>query len=812
MKSRRKLLSILLTLSLLVTLLVPMVGPAAAAGSYRSLMAPSVTDGAWQTLGTAIIEVDAGALAKDHAVSLRLPTDFKIYDDGKTPTVSVSGSVYEIGDATTGTTVKISTPSSLAGKDNELQFSDLAKPQILSQNEFKISLAHDPSNPSGSKDAAIIKIEFPKVYVKSGFSGDITVIGTASSTSAFPNGSVTIGTVVSGNQKVEISTTNVPSFSSDTTSDPIKIRVTEKKPSALEPGNESLNFKLPSGFKWLSYIDVTKIWGDDVYVTTTSLPTTGVTAPAVGFILTGIGDDELKAQMKLWDPAANSGAGGWVDTKRADGTDGTTAETAFELTLNIDVDDEKDAKVGDVVASTSGSRSDVTPADVTVAKYGDYQTTVEASGDIPTLYAGQLEQRIADIKFTESVKGSLKKDRTVTLTLPANAKWTKIDEDSDSGTGLRLASFPGTDGHEVKFTVTGDSTDAATLTLSKMEVALEPGTTGDLKVEVGGTAGVTGTITVAKVEAPVSMTAASAPEVKIGSVADAGDLIIKEVKAGAIEDSELKIDLPDGVRFATTPKVEVTEGNISIKSGDVRTIADSEQDDNVLSIPIDTSSSVASTIKISGIKIIVDRTVPEGDIVAKVKGSAVSEVNDATEVGKVLTDIRNGINVYINGTYAFDVENSTTKAIFPKTSTAAKAVFAKVVTPASSDVKGKAVFKIGDTKFTLNGVEQTMDVAPYLKNDRTYLPLRFVAQAVGVADNNIIWNADEQSVILIKGDRVVKLVIGSNTMLINGVSFTMDVAPEIVDPGRTMLPVRWVAQALGADIQWDNATQTVTVN
>jgi hypothetical protein len=106
----------------------------------------------------------------------------------------------------------------------------------------------------------------------------------------------------------------------------------------------------------------------------------------------------------------------------------------------------------------------------------------------------------------------------------------------------------------------------------------------------------------------------------------------------------------------------------------------------------------------------------------------------------------------------------------------------------------------------------TADVAPYLKNDRTYLPVRYVATALGVADANIMWNEAEQSVVIIKGDRVVKLVIGSSTMMINGVPFTMDVAPEIVDPGRTMLPLRWVAQALGADVQWDAATQTVTID
>ncbi|OPX91362.1 MAG: hypothetical protein A4E53_00707 [Pelotomaculum sp. PtaB.Bin104] len=195
-----------------------------------------------------------------------------------------------------------------------------------------------------------------------------------------------------------------------------------------------------------------------------------------------------------------------------------------------------------------------------------------------------------------------------------------------------------------------------------------------------------------------------------------------------------------------------------------------------------------------------DRTYPEGVLALKVGGVALSE------------------NCYLNGggyrggaalAAAADAANVNEGEFV--TGTVVKLKVADCVTPAPGDTKGISVFKIGESKFTVNGVEKTMDVAPYLKNDRTYMPLRFVANAAGVADNNIMWNDADQSVILVKGDRVVKLVIGSTTLTMNGISFTMDVAPELVDPGRTMLPIRWVAQALGCEVTWDDATQSVTV-
>lgn len=124
---------------------------------------------------------------------------------------------------------------------------------------------------------------------------------------------------------------------------------------------------------------------------------------------------------------------------------------------------------------------------------------------------------------------------------------------------------------------------------------------------------------------------------------------------------------------------------------------------------------------------------------------------------------------------------------------------------------GSVVFTIGSTRYIVDGQERGMDVAPYIKDDRTFLPVRFAASAAGVTDDNIIWNSTEHSVILIKGNSVVKLVIGSKTMLIDGTPITMDVVPEIVDPGRTMLPIRWVGQALGCTISWDAAAETITI-
>lgn len=123
---------------------------------------------------------------------------------------------------------------------------------------------------------------------------------------------------------------------------------------------------------------------------------------------------------------------------------------------------------------------------------------------------------------------------------------------------------------------------------------------------------------------------------------------------------------------------------------------------------------------------------------------------------------------------------------------------------------GAAVFSIGSTVFSMGGSEQSMDVAPYIDNGRTYLPVRYAAESVGVAPGDITWNPATSQVIITTGGRSIVLAVGSKTLILNGVAIPMDAVPEIAG-GRVMLPVRFLAQALGVDITWDPTTLTVTI-
>ena len=122
-----------------------------------------------------------------------------------------------------------------------------------------------------------------------------------------------------------------------------------------------------------------------------------------------------------------------------------------------------------------------------------------------------------------------------------------------------------------------------------------------------------------------------------------------------------------------------------------------------------------------------------------------------------------------------------------------------------------ATFIIGQSLYTLEGASKSMDAASYIKNSRTYVPVRYLAYSLDIADGGIGWNSETQMVTLIKGDTTVTLVIGNKVRKINGDSTQMDVPPEISN-GRTMLPARWVAEAFGATVGWDSTNRMVTID
>ena len=122
----------------------------------------------------------------------------------------------------------------------------------------------------------------------------------------------------------------------------------------------------------------------------------------------------------------------------------------------------------------------------------------------------------------------------------------------------------------------------------------------------------------------------------------------------------------------------------------------------------------------------------------------------------------------------------------------------------------EAILTIGSNFFVLDGKTDTFDAVPYIKNDRSFFPIRIVARSLGVAEQDIKWDAATQTVTLKKGSDTVAFTVGKNYYKLNGVILYMDVTTENSN-GRVFLPVRYVSDALGGEISWNNFTKSITI-
>ena len=114
---------------------------------------------------------------------------------------------------------------------------------------------------------------------------------------------------------------------------------------------------------------------------------------------------------------------------------------------------------------------------------------------------------------------------------------------------------------------------------------------------------------------------------------------------------------------------------------------------------------------------------------------------------------------------------------------------------------------INDTVGYINGEAKTLDAAPVIRDSRTMLPVRFVAEAFGAT---VEWDGATSTATIKTDDVEIKITIGSKTALVNGEEVKLD-APAFIESSRTYMPVRFVAENLGAKVDWDGATSTATL-
>lgn len=113
----------------------------------------------------------------------------------------------------------------------------------------------------------------------------------------------------------------------------------------------------------------------------------------------------------------------------------------------------------------------------------------------------------------------------------------------------------------------------------------------------------------------------------------------------------------------------------------------------------------------------------------------------------------------------------------------------------------------GEIKISIDGVDIICDSPPLIIDGRTLVPARAVFEAMG---GNVEWNEASREVNIAVRDTDVNLKIEAETAYINGSEKQLDVPAKIIK-NRTMIPVRFVSEAVGFTVSWDEKNRVVVI-
>lgn len=121
--------------------------------------------------------------------------------------------------------------------------------------------------------------------------------------------------------------------------------------------------------------------------------------------------------------------------------------------------------------------------------------------------------------------------------------------------------------------------------------------------------------------------------------------------------------------------------------------------------------------------------------------------------------------------------------------------------------KGTASMKVGSKSIIFNGTSKPIDVAPVVKDETIYVPIKYVMDAFG---GSASWTSATKKIMVLRGSKVMELTVNNKEYLLNGKRLSAGVTPLILQ-GRTLVPLRLVSEQLGLTVNWAQKTKTVTI-
>lgn len=180
----------------------------------------------------------------------------------------------------------------------------------------------------------------------------------------------------------------------------------------------------------------------------------------------------------------------------------------------------------------------------------------------------------------------------------------------------------------------------------------------------------------------------------------------------------------------------------------------------------------------------------------------------ALEEGLILLDAENQLEAKVSFIYNNEETQQTTITPVQKPEKPSEPEFTS-----SARKKDVIMLQIGKSLAISHGKKILIDagndkVAPYITNDRTLVPIRFVAENLGA---EVLWEEGWKYCIIKKDDKEIKLNFNSAEFEVNGEKTTFD-APVELKFDRTMVPLRFVSEQFGCDVYWNDLNKAVVLS
>ena len=445
------------------------------------------------------------------------------------------------------------------------------------------------------------------------------------------------------------------------------------------------------------------------------------------------------------------------------------------------------------------------------------EVSVDEDEDVPVIYSGvnvanegitdDSDHKALEVTIKEPTAGTLDAKKVLTMELPDGVYVTNVEsnDDFDADEVAFAAAYKKGDYEKFEFArrtldATEEGQDAGELKFTLTLVA-EPGFTGDVTLKVDG-AGLDKAqeVKIAKFVAPYTVEASQNNLIiDYRNTKIPTNIVVKEAEDGLWKKNSQFVFGVD--KFEDDDFENDATYTVDDKSDlEVKTIKDK------LGFKIDKESADdAATVTISNISLYMSRNLAAGayDLQLNTTGSdAFMEQAILAPAGVDADEATVKYQYYDNDAHFDEV---------------VKEGFVNIITAGrdkdDASFTKKVVVPVGE-KYLIAGEEQVvLDVPAYISaQGYTMLPVRAVATALGINNNNVLWNQASRTVTILYGQRIITMVAGQKVVTVNGNTIPASATVQIKD-GRTFLPMRDLATALGVtDITWDAATKTATMN